>query len=131
MKMKTFCFAVFVSLISIGRPLQIGAWVAVTTSGLILSVPQEAKADIVVYLKRANRKSSMGDFKGAIVDFTKAINMNPKNSGLLSLAYEGRALNKLSLNGISDKKGICFDLRQASSLGSQSATSTFYELCDN
>ena len=131
MKMKTFCLAVFVSLISIGKSLQIGTWVAITTGGLMLSAPQEAKADIVVYMKRAHRKSSMGDFKGAIADFTKAINMNSKNSGLLSLAYEGRALNKLALNGISDKKGICFDLRQASSLGSQSATSTFYELCDN
>ena len=131
MKMKTTFRTIFVSLFPIANLLLLGTGVGIGTAGIILLAPQKVNADIVSYLKSAHKKSTMGDHEGAITDFTKAIKMKTNNSGLLSIAYEGRALNKLSSRGISDKRGICFDLRQASSLGSQSATSTFYELCDN
>ena len=131
MKIKSLVFAACLSLIPIVKPLSIFTGVAISSAGLNLVAPEEVKADIISYMNRAHRKTVEGNFEGAIADFTKAINMNPTNGGVLSLAYEGRALNRLALNGISDRKAICFDLRQASSLGSESATSTFYELCDN
>ena len=86
---------------------------------------------ITSYITSGNKKSTMGDYQGAISEFTKAIEMNSIYPLWQAHAYELRALNRLMLRGISDKKGICFDLRQASSLGMKSATTTYYELCDH
>ena len=99
---------------------------------LIASETEEKKAEnAAAYLRSAKQKSDNENYSGAISDCTEAIQTNTNNRGLLELAYEFRALNKLVERGISDKKSICFDLRQASSLGSDSATKTFYQLCDN
>tara|TARA_Y100001968_G_scaffold141318_1_gene129192 strand:- start:61 stop:435 length:375 start_codon:yes stop_codon:yes gene_type:complete len=101
---------------------------------LLCDASKQVAADeqtIISYINSGNKKSTKGDYKGAISELTKAIEMNSIYPVLQGLAYELRALNRLALRGISDKKGICFDLRQASSLGIQSATTTFYELCDH
>ena len=86
---------------------------------------------ITSYITSGNKKSKRGDYEGAISELTKAIEINSIYPLWQAHAYELRALNRLMLRGISDKKGICFDLRQASSLGMKSATTTFYELCDH
>ena len=98
----------------------------------VTSKPVDAdEQTITSYITSGNKKSKRGDYEGAISEFTKAIEINDIYPLWQAWAYELRALNRLMLRGISDKKGICFDLRQASSLGMKSATTTFYELCDH
>ena len=50
------------------------------------------------YFYRENAKSDLNDYRGAILDFTKAIELNPK----YEIAYYNRGIAKLQLG---DKEG--------------------------
>jgi Flp pilus assembly protein TadD len=75
------------------------------------------------YNTRGWSKYSLDDFKGAFVDFKKAIELNPNDSE----SYRGRGLAKLELG---DKDGGCLDLSRAGELGDEKAYDVIKEYCN-
>ncbi len=75
------------------------------------------------FLSRGNAKFNLGDYKGAILDYSKAILINPKNG----LAYLNRGDAKIL---IKDKIGGCKDLNKAASLGEDEAYKLINENCN-
>ena len=63
------------------------------------------------FFNRGNAKYNLKDYKGAIADFTKAIELNPDDA----TAYNNRGYSKA---GLDDLDGACADFRKAISLGS-------------
>jgi tetratricopeptide (TPR) repeat protein len=76
-----------------------------------------------VYILRGQAKINMKDLAGAIRDFDTAIELNPNNPD----GWLRRGLTKISEN---DDKA-CFDLQQASKLGSKEATEALKRYCRN
>ena len=60
-------------------------------------------------------KEKLKDYKGAITDFTKAIELNPD----IDIFYSYRGLSKQSLE---DLDGACADWREAARLGDEKAS---------
>ncbi len=114
----------------------------------MLSVPESAKAESAsYYYNRGVNKSDAGDYYGAISDYSKAIEINPRDAD----AYNNRGFSKNKLGdhdgaisdyskaieinpehanaysnrgiskgkGLQDDKGACNDLKKAASLGSE------------
>ena len=75
------------------------------------------------YFNSGNAKANLKDYRGAILDFNKAIELNPK----LASAYLGRGLAKILLG---QKDDGCLDLSKAGELGEASAYETIKELCN-
>ena len=67
------------------------------------------------YVDAGIEKGKSGDFKGAIADYNKAIEINPQ----FAIAYYNRGLAKGI--GLGDDQGACADFKKAASLGHQSA----------
>ena len=94
MKKRTAFIGAILSLISLGQPLLIKIGVVLSTTGLMLSVPEKAKAESAeFYFNRAIDKKDVGDYYGAISDYTKAIEINPQ----YEKAYYNRGLSKRKL----------------------------------
>ena len=95
MKKRTAVIAALVSLLPMGQTLVIGSGAALTSTAVMLSVPESAKAESVDFFFHLSgiNKGKSGDYYGAISDYTKAIEINPK----LFQAYynRGRAKNSL------------------------------------
>jgi len=66
------------------------------------------------FASRGHKKFEYDDYKGAIADFTKAIELNPDDT----IFYQGRAISKFKSN---DKYGAKADLDKAVELGSKEA----------
>ena len=82
MKKRTAFIGAILSFIPLGQPLFIKTGVALSTTGLILSLPEKANAESAgFYFNRANDKAERGDHYGAISDYTKAIEINPNFAG--------------------------------------------------
>ena len=82
MKLRNTAIAAALSLMPIGQPLLIGTGAVLTSSAVMLSVPEKAQAESAVfYYNRGIDKSNDGDYSGAISDYTKAIEINPKHIG--------------------------------------------------
>ena len=64
---------------------------------------------VKAYYNRGNAKSDLKDYYGAISDFTKAIEINPK----YYQAYGNRGIAK---SNIGDLEGACSDWRKTDSL---------------
>ena len=115
-KTKTWlvrCIASALSLIPVGQLLMIGTGSALTSTAVIITVPNKANADSTVSFHQLGiEKAEGGDYDGAISDFTKAIAINPK----YSKPYNNRGNAKSALN---DKSGACGDYKKAISLGNQ------------
>lgn len=79
-----------------------------------------ANADI--YIKLGFLKQQENDLKGAIADYTKAIELNPKSSN--PYYYRGLIYLQVLLH---DK--ACEDLKKASNLGHQGATRQYDKYC--
>ena len=62
------------------------------------------------YFSSALDKAKANDYYGAIADYTKAIELNPKDAS----AYNNRAASKYFSN---DLKGACEDAKKSASLG--------------
>ena len=78
MKKPTAAIAAFLSLLSLGQPLVIGTGAVLATSAVILAVPEKAQAESAqFYYKRGLSKRQSGDIKGAISDYSKAIEIDP------------------------------------------------------
>ncbi len=75
------------------------------------------------YFEKARNKSLKGDERGAILDYNKCIELNPKYAD----AYYGRGFAKYYSN---DKNGACLDWSQAGELGYADAYSTIKEKCN-
>ena len=111
MKTRTAFIGAILSLIPLGQPLLIKTGVVLSTAGLTISVPEKVFAnDAEYYYESANKKADKGDHFGAILDYTKAIKLDPKHIN----AYYNRSISKALLGGI---KGACVDANKVVSLG--------------
>ena len=157
MKKRNAFVGAILSLMSFGQPLLIKTGVVLSATGLILSVPQKVYTQTsTFYFNRANDKANNGDHHGAILDYTKAIEINPNDAkaflnrgyskaelknhyGAISDftkairidpryadAYINRGIDKKI---IGDLKGACADWQKASQLGDQEATQWVREEC--
>ena len=106
MKKRTTFIGAFLSLIPLGQPLLFKTSVFLSTTGLIVF------SDNVVYARnsaffysRGYDKYVKGDYYGAISDYTKAIEIDPKDKS----AYKNRGIAK---EMIGDLKGACDDWRK-------------------
>ncbi len=115
MKRRITAIASALSAIALGQPLIIGTGAALTTAGVILTVPGKALSESAdFYYERANDekyKEAMmtGDYSGVISDHDKAIEIEPKIK-----YYNSRANFKMITK---DMKGACEDWASAGSLG--------------
>ena len=144
MKKRTAFIGAILSLIPLGHPLLIKTGVVLSTTGFLLSVSEKVYArDNSYYFNRAYEKAEKGNHYGAISDYTKAIEINPRyvdsyfNRGYSKdelkdyygaisdytkaieinpnyyQAYGNRGLTK---SDIGDLKGACSDWRKTDSL---------------
>jgi tetratricopeptide (TPR) repeat protein len=63
------------------------------------------------------------DYRGAIADYSKAIELNPKYDD----AYNNRGIAKFQLR---DKNGACSDWNKANELGNKAASVLIKKLCN-
>ena len=107
MKKRTAFIGAVLSIIPFGQPSLINTGVVLSTTGLILSIPEKAQAGSAkFYFDRAFKKGEKGDYYGAISDFTKVIELNPKDA----VAYYNRGWNKGKLK---DYYGAISDYTEA------------------
>ena len=157
MKKCTAFIGAILSLIPIGQPLIIKTGVVLSTTGLVLSFPEQVSArNAEYYFDRAYEKAEKGDHYGAISDYTKAIELDPKYED----AYYNRGYSKGELKDhygaisdyikaieldpkyadayvnrgiekelIEDIKGACADWRKASDLGVEDAANWVRDQC--
>ncbi len=158
MKKRTAVIGALVSLLPMGQPLVIGTGAALTSAAVMLSVPQRVKAESAVfYYNRGVDKYDAGDYYGAISDYSKAIEINPRHAS----AYYNRGTIKgkelgdyygaiadynksieinpmdadayrnrgLSKEYIRDLKGACSDWRKASELGDKDPAKWVKDQC--
>ena len=147
MKKRTAIIGALVSLLPLGQPLVIGTGTVLTSAAVMLSVPEKAQAESAAfYYNRGIDKHEAGDYYGAISDYNKAIEINPRDAeaynnrgdakadlkdfyGAIAdfnkaieinprdaKAYNNRAQTKYMLG---DMKGSCSDAKKAASLGSE------------
>ncbi len=149
MKKRIAFIGAILSLVPFGQPLILKTSVVLSSSAVMLFFPEKAQAEGAnFYFDRAFSKGKKGDYYGAISDFTKTIEINPKQED----AYLNRGFAKRRLKDyygaisdytkaieidpnyalgfanrgsskelIGDKKGACSDWRKASSLGDERA----------
>jgi len=145
MKKRTAFIGAILSLIPLGHPLLIKTGVVLSSSAVMLFLPEKVNAETYTfYFNRAFEQGENGDYYGAISDFTKAIEINPT----YATAYYNRGWNKAKLKDyygaisdyskaiefnpndndyyinrsiakeyIGDIKGACVDAKKAVSLG--------------
>ncbi len=75
------------------------------------------------YLDSGNAKADLEDYKGAIQDYNKAIELNPD----LAEAYYNRGVAKIFLG---QKDDGCLDLSKAGELGHAEAYEAIKENCN-
>ena len=120
MKKRTAFIGAILSLIPLGQPLLIKTGVVLSTTGLMLAVPENAFArkNADYYFNRAYEKAERGDHYGAISDYTKAIEINPNDSE----AYYNRGVSKSKSN---DNYGAISDYTKAIELNSAFANAYY------
>ena len=144
MKYRTLTFALAVgaattaglSLLKVNKPVVIGstAVVVVVGAGLVISFKKQDKSSKTIdisseevsrsepepttakeFFERGNNKVTQLDTEGAIIDYTKAIEIEPKDSDIY--LYRGLAKKELS-----DLNGAREDLMHAAILGNKDAS---------
>ncbi len=107
MKKRTAAIGALVSLLPMGQPLVIGTGAILTSAAVLLSAPEKAQAESAsFYYNRGNDKSDAGDYYGAISDYSKAIEINPRDA----IAYYNRGYSK---NELKDYRGAIVDFTKA------------------
>ena len=123
MKKRTAFIGAILSLIPLGQPLLIKTGMVLSSSAVMLSLPEKVNAESAdFYFDRAFKKGEEGDYYGAISDFTKAIEIDPTIIG----NYTNRGNVKKE---IGDMKGACDDWIKASSLGDEIAAKSLRDKC--
>ena len=74
------------------------------------------------FFEKGIAKSNLGDYKGAIQDYNKAIELNPN----YVLAYNNRGISKIALG---QKVSGCLDLSKAGELGAIQAYDMIKQFC--
>ena len=108
MKKRTAFIGAILSLIPFGKPLIIKTGVFLSSSAVILSLPDKVYAESAnFYFNRAYDKYEKGDYYGAIFDYTKAIEMNPN--------YASAYYNRGNIKGreLKDNKGALLDFNKS------------------
>ena len=114
MRKRSAFIGVILSLIPFGQPLLIKTGVVLSTTSLMLSLPEKVNAvTSSFYFNRAYDKAERGDHYGAISDFTKAIEINPSEA-----AYYNRGNSK---SDIKDYYGAISDYTKAIEINPQYA----------
>ena len=81
MKKRTAFIGAILSFIPLGKPVLIKTGFVLSSSAMLLSLPQRTNAENAdFYFDRALEKGNKGDHYGAISDFSKVIEMEPNNS---------------------------------------------------
>ena len=94
MKKRTAFIGAILSLIPLGQSLLIKTSVVLSTTGLMVLVPEKVNAESsYFYFDSAFEKAERGDYYGAISDYTKVIEIDPNFAN----AYFNRALAKHNL----------------------------------
>ena len=107
MKKLSAFIGTILSLIPLGQPLIIKTSLVLSTTGLMLSVSENAYAkNSTFFYNRGSDKANKGDHYGAIADFTKAIEIDPQNDD----AFYNRGTSKLELK---DYYGAISDFTKA------------------
>ena len=159
MRNRTAFIGALMSLIPVGQTCLIGTGSAITTAAVILTVPHTAQAQSAqFYFDRGLESYRNEDFLGAIFDYSKAIEINPRyaeaynnrgdakfrlkdDSGAISdyskaieinpryaKAYSNRGDVKFLYEG--DYQGCCADWRKASKLGDNYASQSVNRFCN-
>ena len=85
MKKRTAFIGAILSLIPFGQPLLIKTGVVLSTTGLILPVPEKVQAQSAdFYIDRADKKFNDKDYYGAISEYNRALKINPYSVYALS-----------------------------------------------
>ena len=157
MKKRTAFVGAILSLIPLGQPLIIKTGFVLSTTGLILSVPEKVNAESAIeYVISAKNYFEEGNFEKALEDLNKAISIYPQdyysyylrsfvkkklNDPYGEISDLNEAIKRNNLNfklyvnrgltkhEIGDKKGACSDWRKASSFGYQKARAWVEEEC--
>ncbi len=104
MKKRTAVIGAAFSLMPLVQSLVVGTGAALTSAVVMFSVPDKAKAESAnTYKERGDQKFSEGDLYGAISDFNKAIEIDPKYAN----AYGSRCGAKLNLRMNSEALKDC------------------------
>tara|TARA_Y100001968_G_C18800228_1_gene455286 strand:+ start:40 stop:441 length:402 start_codon:yes stop_codon:yes gene_type:complete len=79
MKLRNTAIAAALSLVPLGQPFFFWTGAVWTSAAVMLSVPQTVNAETAYfYFQRANKKGQKGDYSGAISDYDKVIEINPR-----------------------------------------------------
>ena len=107
MKKRTAFIGVILSLIPLGQSLIFKTGLVLSSSAVILYLPDKLYAESAdYYFDRARKKSDSGDFYGAMSDYTKAIEINP----YYAEAFYNRGNRK---RDVGDKYGAMSDYTKA------------------
>ena len=115
MKKRTAFIGAILSLIPLGQPLIIKTGLVLSSSALMIFLPEKIyAADNSFYFNRAYKKAEKGDHYGAISDYTKAIEIDPYDES----AYYNRGISKRKLK---DYYGAISDYTKAININPQYA----------
>ena len=89
----------------------------------ILSVSNTQSQNVGEYLLSGNKLHELKDYRGAILDYTKAIELDPK----MGDAYYYRGVAKIAVKEINSG---CYDLSKAGELGQEAAYKLIKQFCN-
>ena len=95
----------------------------ITAFFMMVSIFSFAQTSAEGYFDRGNTKEDLQDYRGAIQDYSKAIELDPSDA----YAYNNRGVAKYNLNDID---GACLDWSKAGELGYYDAYDNIKEYCN-
>ena len=114
MSRRTTALAAALSLLPLGQPLLLGSTTALATAAVVLSTQAAHAQSADDYVNAGVEKGKRGDFKGAIADFTRAIDIDPQ----YAYAYFNRGTAKRKSG---DSQGAIADFNKAIEINPQHA----------
>ena len=118
MSRRRTVLAAALSLLPLGQPLLLGSTTALATAAVVLSTQAAHAQSATDYIIAGIEKFKRGDVKGAIADYTKAIEINPQ----YALAYYNRGITK---DDLGNYQGAISDYSKAIAINPQDADAYF------